>query len=51
VLNTKTRAGIKKPVVQPLGKAPTNSKENAESVLWFVLVGGAFLTGVCARRE
>lgn len=45
VLNSSSRAGKKQPLVQPLGRAPTNSKENAESVLWFVLVGGFFLTG------
>lgn len=46
VLGSSSRAGKKQPLVQPLGRAPTNPKENAESVLWFVLVGGFFLTGV-----
>lgn len=42
---TSSKQNKKKPVVQPLAKAPTNSRENAESVLWFVAVAGLFLTG------
>ena len=48
VLGSSSRAGKKQPLVQPLGRAPTNPKENAESVLWFVLVGGFFLTGAAS---
>jgi hypothetical protein len=40
--------GKKQPVVPRLGAAPTNARENAESVLWFVAVAGFFLTGGCA---
>jgi hypothetical protein len=32
-------------VIQPLGKAPTNKKEESESVLWGVAVFGLFVTG------
>jgi hypothetical protein len=39
----------KQPIVPSLGHAPTNARENAESILWFVLVGGFFLTGVPGR--
>lgn len=44
-LNTASRTGKKQPVIQPLGKAPTNKKEEAESVLWGVAVFGLFVTG------
>jgi hypothetical protein len=44
-LNTASRTGKKQPVIQPLGKAPTNKKEESESVLWGVAVFGLFVTG------
>lgn len=39
------KEGKKQPLVPPLGRAPSNPRENAESVLWFVAVAGFFLTG------
>lgn len=39
------------PVVPALGKPPTNARENAESVLWFVAIAGFFMTGVCTSKE
>jgi hypothetical protein len=35
----------KQPVVQPLGKVPTNSREEAESIVLAVAVFGFFMTG------
>lgn len=32
--------------MQPLGKVPTNKKEESESIFWAVAVFGFFLTGV-----
>lgn len=42
---TASRTGKKQPLIQPLGKAVSNKKEEGESVLWGVAVFGLFVTG------
>jgi hypothetical protein len=38
--------GKKQPLVQPLGKVPTNKKEEGESIFWAIAVFGFFTTGL-----